>query len=121
VGPLTFRQIEMKDVKNALIISEYYPRVLPPDGETARPVTRLTPHFHDITLEDVTATGSASAGAIVGLPEAPISSVVLRNVKIGAQRGLTIGYAEVSGEGVTIEAAEGQAIAKQAGAEVSLR
>jgi polygalacturonase len=121
VGPLTFRQIEMKDVKNALIISEYYPKVLPPDGETAQPVTRLTPRFHDITLEDVTAVGSTSAGAIVGLPEAPISGVVLRRVKISAQHGLTIGYAEVSGEGVAIEAAEGQAITNQAGAKVSLR
>jgi polygalacturonase len=121
VGPLTFRKIEMKDVKNALIISEYYPKVLPPDGETAQPVTRLTPHFHDIVLEDVTAVGSASAGAIAGLPEAPISGVVLRNVKIAAQHGLTIGYADVSGERVTIEAAEGQAITKQAGAKLSLR
>jgi polygalacturonase len=121
VGPLTFRRIEMKDVKNALIISEYYPKVLPPDGGTAQPVTRLTPHFHDITLEDVTAAGSASAGAIVGLPEAPIQSVVLRRVRIGAQHGLTIGYAEVSGEGVAIDAAAGQAITKQAGAKVSLR
>jgi polygalacturonase len=121
VGPLTFRRIDMKDVKNALIISEYYPKVLPPDGETAQPVTRLTPRFHNITLEDVTAVGSASAGAIVGLPEAPIQGVVLRNVKIGAQHGLTIGYAEVSGEGVAIDAGEGQAIMKQAGAKVSLR
>jgi polygalacturonase len=121
VGPLTFRQIDMTGVKNALIISEYYPKVLPPDGETAQPVTRLTPHFHDITLEDVAAAGSTSAGAIVGLPEAPISGVVFRNVKIVAQHGLTIGYAEVSGEGVAIEAAEGQAIMKQAGAKVTLR
>ena len=120
VGPLIFRQIEMKDVKNALIISEYYPKVLPPDGETAQPVTRLTPHFHDITLEDVTAMGSASAGAIVGLPEAPISGVALRNVKIAAQHGLTIGYADVSAEGVTIKSAEGQAITKLVGAKVSL-
>jgi polygalacturonase len=121
VGHLTFRDIDMKDVKNALIISEYYPKVLPPDGEAAQPVTRLTPHFHDITLENVTATGSTSAGAIVGLPEAPIPGVVLHNVKIGAERGLTIAYAEVSGEGVAIEAGEGQAITKKAGAKVSLR
>jgi hypothetical protein len=48
VGHLVFRDIEMKDVKNALIISEYYPKVLPPESESAQPVTRLTPHFHDI-------------------------------------------------------------------------
>jgi polygalacturonase len=121
VGHLTFRDIDMKDVKNALIISEYYPKVLPPTGEAAQPVTRLTPHFHDITLENLTATGSTVAGAIVGLPESPITGVVLRNVKISAEDGLTIGYAEVSGWGVVIEAAEGQAIAQEAGAKVSLR
>ena len=121
VGSLIFREIEMKDVKNALIISEYYPKVLPPDGEAAQPVTRLTPHFHDITLENVTATGSTSAGAIVGLPEAPVSGVVLHNVRIAAQHGLTIGYANVSGDGVVIEAGEGAGIVKQAGAKVSLR
>jgi polygalacturonase len=121
VSHLFFRDITMKDVKNALVISEYYPKVLPPDTETAQPVTRLTPHFHDIVLENVTATGSTMAGAIVGLPEAPISGVVLRNVKISAKTGLTIAYAEVSGKHVTVHAETGEAIIKQAGAKVTLR
>lgn len=121
VGHFVFRDIDMKNVKNAIIISEYYPKVLPPDGEAPQPVTRLTPHFHDITLENVTATGSDVAGVIVGLPEAPIPGVVLRNVKIGAQHGMTISYADVSGSGVVVEAAEGQAITKLAGAKVDLR
>jgi polygalacturonase len=120
VGHLVFRDIEMKNVKNALIISEYYPKVLPPEGESAQPVTRLTPHFHHITLENVTATGIGTAGAIVGLPEAPIRHVVLHNVKISARTGLTIGYAEVSGERVAVTAEEGQSIMKTAGAKVSL-
>jgi hypothetical protein len=94
---------------------------LPPDQDLPQPVTRLTPHFHDIRLENVTAIGSASAGAIVGLPEAPIAGVVMHNVKIGAQHGLTVSYAEVTGDGVTVEAGEGQPIAKLAGAKVSLR
>jgi polygalacturonase len=121
VSHLFFRDIEMKDVKNALVISEYYPKILPPDSETAQPVTRLTPHFHDIVLENMTATGSAMAGAIVGLPEAPISGVVLRNVKISAKTGLTIAYAEVSGKNVTVQAETGEAITKLAGAKVTLR
>jgi len=121
VSHLFFRDIEMKDVKNALVISEYYPKILPPDTETAQPVTRLTPHFHDIVLENVTATGSAMAGAIVGLPEAPISGVVLRNVKISAKTGLTIAYAEVTGKNVTVQAETGEAITKLAGAKVTLR
>jgi polygalacturonase len=121
VGPLTFRDIEMEDVKNALILSAYYPHVLPSATEPPQPVTRLTPHFHDITIENLTATGSTLAGVIVGLPEAPIRNVVLRHVKIGARQGMTIGYAEVSGEGVEVKTVEGQAITKQAGAKVALR
>jgi hypothetical protein len=111
----------MKDVRNALIISEYYPKVLPPATETAQPITRLTPRFHDIVLENVTATGSQSAGAIVGLPEAPVAGVVLKNVKISAKTGLTIAYAEVTGEHATVQADSGEAIMKQAGAKVTLR
>lgn len=121
VGNLLFRDIEMKNVKNALIVSEYYPGVLPPDGEAAQPTTRLTPHFHDITFENLTATGSESAGVIVGLPEAPIHNVVLHNVRISAHKGMTIGYADVTGEGVAVQAEDGQPITSLAGAKVSLR
>jgi polygalacturonase len=121
VGHISFRDIDMKDVKNALIISEYYPKILPPDDVTPAPITRLTPHFHDITIDNMTATGSASAGAIVGLPEAPIAGVVLNHVHISATRGLTISYAEVSGTDVKVEATEGQPITRQVGAKVNLQ
>jgi hypothetical protein len=110
----------MKDVKSALIISEYYPKVSPPDAELPQPVTRLTPQFHDITIENLTANGSTTAGVIAGLPEAPIRGVLLRNVKISAINGLTLSYAEVSGEGVDVQARDGQAITKLAGAKIIL-
>ena len=93
VSALTFRDIDMKNVKNAIIISEYYPKILPPDPDPAQPVTRLTPHFHNITLENVTATDIVSAGAIAGLPEAPIRGVIMKNVRIEAQHGLAISNA----------------------------
>jgi len=111
----------MKDVKNALIISEYYPKILPAGEVASAPVTRLTPHFHDITIENVTATGSKSAGAIVGLPEAPVTGVILRHVHISADHGMTIGYADVTGEDFTVKATEGEAITKGAGAKLTLR
>lgn len=120
VGPLFFKDINMKNVKNALIISEYYPKILPPSKEMAEPVTRLTPKFHDITVEDLTATGSLSAGAIVGLPEAPITNIVMHHVNISAQTGLTVSYAEISSEGLTVDVAQGQAIMKLIGAKVSM-
>jgi polygalacturonase len=120
VSHLVFRDIEMKDVKNALIISEYYPAILPPNQEEAKPVTRLTPHFHDITLENVTATGSETAAVIVGLPEAPIAGVTLRNVNISAHKGATIGYADVTGDSFVVQAKEGEPIVMLAGAKVEL-
>ena len=121
VSHLVFRDIDMKDVKNALIISEYYPKIVP-EGEVApAPITRLTPHFHDITIDNVTATGSKSAGAIFGLPEAPITGIVLNNVHISADRGLTISYAQVSGSNVKVEAAQSEPITQLAGAKVTFR
>jgi len=121
VSHLEFRDIDMKDVKNALIISEYYPKVLPPDDAAVQPVTRLTPHFHNIMLENITAENSDSDGAIVGLPEAPVLDVVLHNLKLSGRRGLTIGYAEVTGTRVTIHADEGNGIIEGPGAKIALR
>lgn len=121
VGGLSFRDIDMKNVKNAVIVSEYYPKVLPPDPDPAQPVTRLTPHFHDITLENVTATDIVSAGAIAGLPEAPVRNVILKNVRIEAQHGLAISNADVTGDKVTVQASDGTGIIKAAGGNVTFR
>ncbi len=115
VSALVFRDIDMKNVKNALIISEYYPRILPPEPDPPQPVTRLTPHFHNITLENVTATDIVSAGAIAGLPEAPIREVTLRNVSIDAQHGLLVSNADVSADKLAVKSADGNAITKGGG------
>ncbi len=120
VSDLVFRDIEMKNVKNAIVISEYYPKVMPPEDNTSQPVTRLTPHFHNIRFENFEVTGAGAAGAIVGLPESPVRDVVLRNVHIGAQTGLSVGYASVTTQHVSIEPAKGPAIEKLAGAEVTI-
>ncbi|MDR3799321.1 MAG: glycosyl hydrolase family 28 protein, partial [Terracidiphilus sp.] len=122
VSNLVFRDIDMKDVKNPIVISEYYPRILPPAGDvSAQPVTRLTPHFHNIVLKNVTATGGEMAGAIVGLPEAPVDDVVLQNVTLSGKTGLSIGYANVVLEKVKVTADQGDSILKTAGANVSLK
>jgi polygalacturonase len=121
VGNFVFRDITMKDVKIAILISEYYPKVLPPENEAPQPVGRLTPHFHDIVFENVTATGSKTAGVIIGLPESPVKNVVLNNVKLSAEEGLTISNAEVTGKGVVVTPAKGEAITKLAGAKVDIR
>ena len=122
VSDLSFSDMDMIDVKNPIVISEYYPRILPPPGEVKpEPVTRLTPHFHNIVFENVTATGGVMAGAIVGLPEAPVSDIVLKNVSLSGKTGLSIGYAKVTGQNVKVTAEQGDAILKLPGADVTLK
>jgi hypothetical protein len=86
-----------------------------------QPVTRLTPHFHNIVFRNVTATGGEMAGAIVGLPEAPVTDIVLQNVTLSGKTGLSIGYANVTGQNVKVTAAQGDAILKMAGANVTIQ
>jgi len=110
VSNISFKDIDMVDVKTAILISEYYPKVFPEGDVAAAPVTRLTPEFHNIVIENVKATGSKMAGVIVGLPEAPVKDIVLKNVDLQAQTGMQIAYANVTFDHVTVKAAEGQAI-----------
>ena len=58
------------------------------------------------------------AGAIVGLPEAPVDHIVLKNVKLSGATGLTVGYANVTGTNVEVHADMGDAIIKTTGANV---
>lgn len=100
----------MDGVKTSILISEYYPKALP-EGEVARaPIGRLTPFFHDITIENVTSNNSAWAGVIIGLPESPVKNVVLKNVHIKSTKGMQIAYATVTGTDVTIDAVEGDGV-----------
>jgi polygalacturonase len=118
---ISFKDITMEDVKTSILISEYYPKVLP-EGEVApAPITRLTPFFHDITIENVKSVNSATAGVIVGLPEAPVKNIVLNNVNITAQKGMTIAYANVTGSNVHVEAATGQAMTVAPSAKVDIK
>src|SRR5277367_6132480 len=95
----------MEDVGTPILITEYYPRI--PDHDSAQPVGRLTPLFHDISITNLTATGAKTAGFVVGLPESPIKSVTLRNVHITAEKGMTISNATVTRSAFDVKAASG--------------
>ncbi len=110
VSGLVFKNITMDDVKTAILISEYYPKAYPEGEVASAPIGRLTPFFHDITIENLLATGSKTAGVIVGLPEAPAKDIVLKNVLILAQTGMKIAYADVTLDHVVVTASEGQGI-----------
>jgi polygalacturonase len=110
ISNLSFKDITMEDVKTAILITEYYPHPAPSGEVPAEPVTRLTPRFHNITIENVTATNSNSAGVIVGLPESPVLAIALKNVTISAKTGLTIAYATAALENVDVTADTGEGI-----------
>ena len=110
VSDITFKDIDMVDVKTPILVSEYYPKVYPEGDVTAGPVGRLTPKFHDIRIENVTATGAETAGVIVGLPESPVTEIELKNVTISAATGFKIAYADVKLDGLHVTAAQGPAV-----------
>jgi polygalacturonase len=110
VSDISFKDLDMVDVKTAILISEYYPQVYPAGDVASAPVGRLTPHFHDISIENLKATGSSVAGVIVGLPESPVEGLTLKNVEIHAQTGMKIAYAKVAFDNVKVTAAEGEGI-----------
>jgi hypothetical protein len=54
------------------------------------------------------------------LPESPVENVVLRNVKIEAKTGMTIGYADVTATNVVVKAEQGEGITSGAGAKLTV-
>lgn len=115
VSDIQFRNITMQDVGTSILISEYYPKTLPPDGEAQSvPIGRLTPFFHHILIEDVQAVNSRKAGIIIGLPESHVKDVVLRNVDIQAKEGFHMGYASVTTDHFTVHVEQGAPILQSA-------
>ena len=105
IGNFDFRDLTMEDVGTPILITEYYPKI--PDHDSTQAVGRLTPHFHDISITNLTATGAKTAGFVVGLPESPIPSVTLTNVQISAEKGMTISNATVIKQAFEVKAASG--------------
>lgn len=99
----------MENVGTPIEITDYYHagREKGAKPVAAAPVSPLTPHMHDITIENVTASGAALAMQIAGLPEAPIMNLRLENVHIEAAKGAAISYAQVVASGLHIQAQNG--------------
>jgi polygalacturonase len=84
---ITVQDLVMTYVQYPLYFTDYYDWYViygpvEPPYDPAQSVTATTPNVHDITLQNVTATGTVNASAIVGLPEACIRNVTLSNVSV---------------------------------------
>lgn len=121
VSNLSFKDLTMEDVKTAILITEYYPHPAPEGDVPAEPVGRLTPKFHNFTIENVNATGSDTAGTIVGLPESPVLGLSMKNVHIAAKTGMSIAYATVSMDDVSVTPQTGEAMKIAPTAKVTIK
>jgi polygalacturonase len=111
VSNISYKDVTMEDVKTAILVTEYYPSPAPAGEVPSVPMGRLTPKFHNITIENVTATNSGSAGYIVGLPESPVMDMTMKNVHLAGKTGLKVAYAKVTFDDVTVKPDSGEAIA----------
>ena len=122
LSDFTYKDITMEGVGTAVQITAYY------GGDragavtaTAAPVTRLTPKFDGIHIENLNVTGAKVALDVEGLPEAPIKNLVLDNVQIEAAKAGRIYYAQVQSRGLKVVAQDGQPLTVGTGVNGTLK
>ncbi|MDE3103931.1 MAG: glycoside hydrolase family 28 protein [Acidobacteriota bacterium] len=120
ISDLSFKDITMEDVRTAILISEYYPKVRPEGEVAAAPIGRLTPFFHNFVIENVTAKDCDWAGVVVGLPESPVKDLLLKNVTIQAKKGMDFAYAQATLQHVTVKPDSGEALTIDKTADVKI-
>lgn len=143
VKNIVYRNTTMKDVEVPLVFSAYYKaapivqaevdeqlkaggftmgeQIYPPDSDPKQPFDKhKTPHFSNITVENLTSTGKSRAAAyIIGTPEAPLSGFHFTNVNIEADRGIRVRNAELETKGLNVTVKDGPVIQKDAGAVIT--
>jgi polygalacturonase len=119
IGDFKFRDITMTDVEIPIQITAYYTGGMA--GDTAHPMTEHTPRFHDIAIENLTATGAKRIAEIYGLPESPIKHLVLRHVHLSGEEGIDLQYAQVNATDLNVKAATGAPIDKGPGVDLELK
>lgn len=108
VRDIYYTNITMTNVKYPIYFSEYYPTI-PSQSDPAQTVTSGTPHYHDITVENLTSTGSPSSGLAVGVPEMPMTNIHFKNVKISTLGSLEVRNATIDTNNVYIHCTNGRA------------
>jgi polygalacturonase len=83
VEHIRYTDIQMKDVKNAIVLDLTYTDNNRPDF---RGDPNKVPRIDDVEISNVTIDGAQNAGRFVGLPDSPIGRVTLRNVTLTADK-----------------------------------
>jgi polygalacturonase len=117
IGDFNFRDITMQDVETPIQITAYYTGGM--QGDKDQPMAAHTPRFHDITIENVTASGAKQAMVIYGLPESPVKHLVLKHVHLSSEKGADTQYAEITATDLVIHPTSGEAIVKGPGVTIN--
>lgn len=113
VQNMSYSNITMQGVTNPIYIVAYYPKTpSTPTADSAQAITSTTPDYMNITLKNITITGSPNAGTIWGLPEVSVSNITFDNVQITATKGMVANFVNgaVFKNGSRITVSSGNAI-----------
>jgi len=112
VEDIHYRNITMKKVRYPVWITSYYPKPpVQPSQDQPTEGKSLNPVWRDISIENLTVTGSPNSILLWGLPDQPIDGVTFKNAKISAETGALIFHAKNIGlANVSINPAAGPAL-----------
>ena len=88
VANVTYQNLKMSNVDSPIRFTCLESRGS--DGDGGSTMASSLPVYHDINIENVTATGAQAAGEIIGLPQTAISNVLFKSVTIAAAEGMTL-------------------------------
>jgi len=109
VQDVTYRDLSMKNVGVAITLNLFYFDKAAQKERQTRPITPSTPIVRDVRIVNLSVEGAKTAGEIIGLPEMPISGVLLDNVRINSTSGMILQDAKsVELRGVNIRPQKGQ-------------
>jgi polygalacturonase len=90
VENIIYRDITMKNVGVAITINLFYFDKEGQKERVTKPVTPTTPIVRGVRVVNVSVDEARTAGEIVGLPEMPVSDVLLDNVSIKSKTGMIV-------------------------------
>lgn len=96
VEDITYADCTLKNCHPAISIMNYYQNLTHgeiPKENKPEPMTETTPRFGNITIRNVVGTSTREVGLIVGLPESPVTNMLLENLTLSGKEGLTIANA----------------------------
>lgn len=112
VENVIYQDLEIKNVKWPIFISQYYPKepktIL---DEVMQPFALFTPVYKNIQIKNVNITNAELAMKIWGLPESPMEDIKLINVNINAKKGIELYHVKnIDFENCKISVANGEKI-----------